>query len=245
MDSLGSVIGIVSGLIGIFSFVTGIQSVAQLRTARQRGSDSHPGLPRSAARRLLVVGPLFGVSIVVTAAVGLLGSDTGGILCLLLTACLVAVVGFHWLAIDRLLPLNVYGIVATCGIAGLGLLAGTIGRGEEGFGLAAGIAIGVGSWVITALTRRPGRPSEPAPPSGPRAEQADHSVVDSDCERTILQIAKQQNGQVRVTDVALGSDFSLDQARHALDDLASRQHCLKETLPSGAAVYRFPDLELT
>ena len=242
MGELGSIVGIISGLIAIFSFATGINSLTAIRRLRRAPDGSAPAESRPVIRRFLVALPLFVVSIAVTAAMGLSGSDTGGIMCLLLILCLLVVLSFHWLGIGRVLALRVYGPISTTAIAGMGLLFGSISRGEEGFGLAAGIAIGAGAWLITALTRRPNE--TPAGRTSARhTDEGTHSGANADCERIILEIASEQNGRLRVTDVALKSKLSLDEASEALKGLVRRKYCCEEKVESGAVTYRFPDLD--
>lgn len=245
MNDLGSVVGIISGLIAIFTFATGINSIAELRILDRTHKGASTSDAKFVRRKLMVVGPLFGVSIAVTAAMGLSGSDTGGILSLLLIICLLAVLAFDWLGISRIVPITAYGVISALIIAGLGFLFGIISTGEEGFGLIAGMAIGAGSWVITALTRRQHIAPKPYLPKKPSVGEHLYSTAQVNDERKILEIASQQNGQVRVTDISLKSNLSLDAASQTLDSLVQRGYCRKETLESGISVYIFPELEVT
>jgi hypothetical protein len=243
VNDIGSIVGIISGLIAIFTFATGINSIAELRILdRERKGASTPEV-KLVRHKLMVVVPLFGVSIAVTAVMGFSGSDAGGIISLLLIISLLAVLTFHWLGINRIVPVTAYGVITVLTITGIGFLFGTISRGEEGFGLVAGMAIGVGSWVITALTRRLNIAPESDFPKSPSVGEYHYITAQANDERRILEIASQQNGIVRVTDISLKSNMSLDIVSQTLEGLVQRGYCRKEMLESGATVYKFPDLE--
>jgi hypothetical protein len=245
MEILNQIVGIVAGLVAIFAFITGIDSIAHLRGARRvarLAPSTGSAALKPALLRLLLLVPVFGVSIAVTATAGLSGSDTGGIVCLLLIAAALAVFGFHWFGLGKLVPLIVYGPVVAVILAGLGLTFGTIGRGEEGFGVSVGIAIGAGSWLITALTSRSRQLlSSSSSPQGPGA--APEYAADASDEKTVLQIAAKQDGLLRVTDVALNSEIGLDKATNILESLCKRSYCRKTIQESGAIEYEFPDLK--
>jgi len=50
------------------------------------------------------------------------------------------------------------------------------------------------------------------------------------------------HGEVTVTQVALKTELSLDQARNLLDSLADQGYCARIGEDNGATVYRFHDL---
>lgn len=151
MDEISGIVGIVSGLIAIFTFATGINSLSELRTSGKSKEARAVASAKPTLLRLVLLGLVFAVSITVTASMGLSGSDTGGIACLLLIISATAVLAFQlWLS--KVIPLMVYGTAAAIGIAVLGLTFGSVARGEEAFGLAAGVIIGLGTFAITAMS---------------------------------------------------------------------------------------------
>jgi hypothetical protein len=285
MDQISTIVGIVSGLVAIFTFTTGVGSLAELRRSRRSArlgppssatsptAPSRPGdrptanratMPtttptttpttaspsaRSAMIRLVILAPIFVVSIFVTAQAGLAGSDTGGIVALLLGAAALAVFAYQfWF--HRSLPRSTYGMVTAAILALLGRTFGSIGRGEEEFGLTAGIVIGVGAWLIIALSSRiERRDRETADGRDPTRDQDEGPDVSSTGpgdplqERTILEIAAEAGGRVTAIGVALQSDISLDEAARLLEGLAERGFCQQLAQSSGTVQYRFPEFE--
>ena len=61
-------------------------------------------------------------------------------------------------------------------------------------------------------------------------------------ETVILRAAKAHGGMVTPAEVAVGGDYSLDDAKACLDDLVSRGHAELRVRRSGGMVYVFPDL---
>lgn len=242
LAELGSFVGIISGLIAIFSFITGVNSLAAIRRVRRSAQGASPGATRPAMRKLLLALSVFVVSIAITAAMGLAGSDTGGIMCLLLILCLLTVVSLHWLPACRRISLSTWGPITGIGFAAIGLLLGSISSGEEVFGLSAGILTGVGAWVVAGLTRRSDKRAAGSTLAPRAADDPTRSGSTAGWERVILEIAAAQGGRVRVTDIALKSELSLDQASEVLGDLVRRNYCRQESADSGAVTYRFPDL---
>lgn len=238
MEHIGSVIGIVTGLAAIFTFVTGYRSLAEFRAAQERRP---PEVRVRFPRLIYVYGAVFAVLIAVTLAMGLSGDDIGGFMAFMLSLAAAAVIGYEvWLR-QRWSP-HRFGLVAAVGLVAISLVTAPITRGEEGFAIAVGVVIACGAWAIIVFqhrleTRRTetGVPPRTAPPS--LAPQTEPSI-----ERTILEIAAAKNGTVRATDIALGSELSLDQAAEALDSLCARNHCRKTVRDNGATVYEFPDL---
>ncbi len=62
-------------------------------------------------------------------------------------------------------------------------------------------------------------------------------------EQTILQTAKQNNGVITPTDVALAASIPLEQARTVLDQLSEKGFAEVRVKKSGLLVYVIPDLE--
>ena len=216
MEQIVSIIGMISGLIAIYSFVTGVTALPQLGKLPAQPMGEVAVATEPSRKRLLFLVPLFLVSLGITLVSGLRGSDTGGIMFIL---------------------------------GSLGLLFGSISRGEEGAGLIMGILAGIGTAVITRMSGEsvlsvlPRIPT-PGQPLGGIFQQRDPagSAEVIDAEKEILRVAAQLKGEVRITDIAMETALSLDKAREALDSLSQRGHCTKVTLDSGATVFRFPDL---
>ena len=61
-------------------------------------------------------------------------------------------------------------------------------------------------------------------------------------ETVILRAAKAHGGVVTPAQIAVGGDYSLDDAKACLDDLVSRGHAELRVRRSGGMVYVFPDL---
>ncbi|MEZ6133403.1 MAG: hypothetical protein R3C53_00700 [Pirellulaceae bacterium] len=245
MDLLSQIVGILAGLVAIFTFTTGINSVSQLRKVDYKTQSTLPSLssPRKPIlRRLFLIVPVFVASIAVTAGVGLAGSDRGGIVCLLLIAAALGVFGYNWLGFSRLASLKVYGPLMAMAFTGLGLVLGTISRGEELFGLATGIAIGAGAWFIAALTGPPHLISYASLRSRLPARHPRDNDIESSDEKLVLALAAELNGRLRVTDVALRTEIGLDKAAAILENFAQRNFCRRSSRASGAIDYEFPDL---
>ena len=128
------------------------------------------------------------------------------------------------------------------GIGALGFACGSISRGEEGFGIVAGIAMGVGAAIIAAVVQRHWPIGQVRVRSSERPSLAGTSPNAAGQEKTILQVAEQLGGEITVSQVALKTDLPLDRARDLLDSLADRQYCEKITDSSGATAFRFHDL---
>ncbi len=237
-----SIVGTITGLISIFTFITGFNSLAELRKQQTSATHRHGRSSRVLVRRLMVVVPVFAISIFITASMGLAGSDTGGIVSLLLLSSLLVSLGFQWLGLRGDPSARVFGMVACIGITLLGFLFGAISRGEEGFGLAAGMAIGSGTWLILAFTQRQQSTPEGSQQVSREGESQHEQTGYTYMEREILKVASQQQGVVRVTDITLKTGISLADAKKTLDTLMEQGFCDKESLASGATTYRFPDI---
>jgi hypothetical protein len=238
-----SIVGTITGLISIFTFITGFNSLAELRKQQRFATHQHRRSSRVLVRRLMVVVPVFAVSIFITASMGLAGSDTGGIVSLLLLSSLLVSLGSKWLGLSGDSSVRVFGVAACIGITLLGFLFGTISRGEEVFGLVAGIAIGAGTWLILAFTHRQQRISEGSQQTSREKENQHQQTGNTDMKKEILKVVSQQQGVVRVTDITLKTRISLADAKKTLDALTEQGFCDKERLASGATTYHFPDLE--
>lgn len=64
-------------------------------------------------------------------------------------------------------------------------------------------------------------------------------------ERAVLRTAEAHQGRVTPVQVAAGSDWTVDQAQKALDDLVKRRMCELRVLKSGAMVYHFAEFDPT
>lgn len=61
-------------------------------------------------------------------------------------------------------------------------------------------------------------------------------------ERAILRIAKENDGILTVSDVALGADMSIDEAKKCLEALVSRGFAELRVRKTGTLVYVIPDM---
>jgi len=243
MAELSALVGLLTGLISVFTFVTGINTLELWRHLKASDQPTDQRQRKTLGRRLVWLLPLLAVSILVTLAMGLSGSDSGGIVSLLLLLCLVAVLAYRLLGLHQHLALHTYGLLCAMALAGLGWGFGSVSRGEELFGLMAGSAIGAGCWLITAQSQ-PSRWTQPPQPQ--TTTPADHQPMvpteAADLERVVLGIASRQQGQIRVTDLTLQANIPLDHATRILQDLHQRGYCETNAAASGATIYRFPDL---
>ncbi|MEE9522396.1 MAG: hypothetical protein V3W05_06290 [candidate division NC10 bacterium] len=248
MEQIVSIIGMISGLIAIYSFVTGVTALPQLGKLPAQPMGEVAVATEPSRKRLLFLVPLFLVSLGITLVSGLRGSDTGGIMFILLLLTGVSLLlYFFWL--HRTISQMTFSFASVVALGSLGLLFGSISRGEEGAGLIMGILAGIGTAVITRMSGEsvlsvlPRIPT-PGQPLGGIFQQRDPagSAEVIDAEKEILRVAAQLKGEVRITDIAMETALSLDKAREALDSLSQRGHCTKVTLDSGATVFRFPDL---
>lgn len=60
-------------------------------------------------------------------------------------------------------------------------------------------------------------------------------------EKAILKVARRNGGTVSPGEVALDSDYSSDEARRALEQMAGKGMCEMRVRPSGVIVFRFPE----
>jgi len=239
VDDPFALVGLISGLISIFTFLTGVTSLADQRSAPVSG----PGRP---ARRVhvprgpftLLLWAAFAASLAVTMAAGLSGDDSMGIVFLLLVlgALCAAVLTYTRLG-DREWALSSLIIVA--GMAAAGFAMGVISRGEEAFGLLAGLAIGVGALGINYALRPIAAQGRAAPlgnsgntPAGPPPPGADETAM--------LKAARDRGGEITALDAALDAEISPDAAAAALASLAKRGFCVAEA-KGAATIYRFAD----
>ena len=242
MDDPFALVGLISGLISIFTFLTGVTSLADQRSA-PTNSPARPmrrvHVPRGPLTWLLWAA--FAASLAVTLAAGLSGDDSMGVVFLLLVlgAVCAAVLTYTRLGErDWAIP----SLVIVAGMAAAGFAMGTISRGEEAFGLLAGLAIGGGALGINHALRPlaeagkaagqntsagPGVASTGAPQSGAH-------------ETAVLKAARDRGGEITALDAALDADLSPDAAAAALASLAKRGFCVAKT-EGAATIYHFAD----
>jgi hypothetical protein len=233
------VVGTVSGLLAVFTFLTGAGSIRELRLLRTAAESPATARRRSRLRWVVwLSAPVFAVSLVVTWTQGQHGSDTGGARFLLLLAGGLLLV-LYATVLRHSVSWGAFLVLCVAGLGGLGLLFGSISGGEEAEGVTAGLVLGaiiglLGLAFRTAVpaTRPAVRHSADTPPAS--ADQVRQ-------EKEILELARSRGGEVRVGEVALHTSLSLDEARALLDQLASRHFCERAQQPEGATVYRFPD----
>ena len=256
MGDIGAIIGIITGLISIFTFLTGASSL-QLLKAEARAADGNiqtpPPRPRVYVRSKLLVWVMFAVfvaSLAITLHQGLSGGDVEGAVFVLLLMGGVGVIAYVLRFRHRVSPVS-FGVIAILGLAGAGFALGSVSRGEEAIDAIAGLVIGIGVTLIAWMFRS-GAENAPAivaasaetpiaevPDSGGAGEPA---AIDSDQETTVLRLAAAHGGEVTVSGVALDTRLSLDDARALLESLHERGYCERTRTEAGGTVYRFPDL---
>lgn len=232
---VGDVIGLLSGLLAVFTFLTGTTSARELL---RRAGGRAPGRPTSDRRPQLVLGvsaPVFVLSMVVTLALGLNGSDVAGTQFVLLVIGAVLLFGYalRW---SRSMPWTAFLVTCVVALGSLGLMMGTLSMGEEAEGVSAGLTIGMGVGLL-ALAFRPRTGKTVAAGATPDAFRADGTVP----EREILALVQERGGEVTVFDVGLHTSLSLHEAREILDRLTAGGFCQHRVTPDGATIYRFPD----
>lgn len=256
MGDIGAVIGIITGLISIFTFLTGASSLQLLRAeSRARGGDidgggkKPPPRPRFYVRSKVLVWVTFAVfvaSLGITLKMGLSGGDVEGAVFLLLLIGGAGVIAFVLRFRHTISPLS-FGVVSTLVLVGVGFGLGSVSRGEELVDAVAGLVIGVCITVIAWLFR-PGDEasidvaSEAARAAPDSDAQPGPAATDSDQEKAILRHAAEHAGEVTTASVVLETQLSLEDARTLLDNLHERGFCERTRTESGATIYRFPDL---
>jgi lysylphosphatidylglycerol synthetase-like protein (DUF2156 family) len=153
MDA-SSLVGTLSGLLAIFTFLTGVTSVKDLRrSARLPASRSR--LPGSRSRQpddegaqrsrslvvLAVSAPVFVIALIITLTRGLGGSDTGGAQFLLLVAGAVLLL-LYATTLQASMAWPRFFAICVVGLGVIGFLMGSVSRGEEAATALAGIFIG-------------------------------------------------------------------------------------------------------
>lgn len=158
MEFFFALIGAISGIITIYSFVTGVSTLREFRKHQFRNSKSEkrPSIRpfhRSIPRKLIwITLPVFLVSLVVTLSMGLSGSDLGGItfLLILISGCLLFLfrhffhVHFSYLAFIA---------INTFVVGGIGFVFGSIARGEDIEASIIGLGIGFGTGLLAIKVR--------------------------------------------------------------------------------------------
>jgi hypothetical protein len=157
MDA-SSLVGTLSGLIAIFSFVTGVTSIKDLhrpsppstsraRSATRRAQDatrsrSTEGVQHSRSLRVLAISaPIFFVALIITLMQGLGGSDTGGAQFLLLIVG-AALLLLYATALHSSMSWPRFFAICVAGLGVIGFLMGSASRGEEAESTLAGLLIG-------------------------------------------------------------------------------------------------------
>lgn len=142
------VIGLVSGLLAIFSFITGVSSARDLFRRRTNGRKV---APRRVALRpgtvFWVSAPVFVVTMTFTLAAGLGGSDTGGAQFVLLVVAAILLLAYST-GLNRRLGWTGFLMLCIVVLGASGLLMGVMTRGEELQGLLAGIVTGAGAGLL-------------------------------------------------------------------------------------------------
>jgi hypothetical protein len=255
MGDIGAIIGIVTGLISMFTFLTGASSLQLLR-AESRAAETgqktpSPPRPRVYVRSRALVWLTFAAfiaSLAVTLLLGLSGGDVGGAVFVLLLIGGIGVIGFVLRFRHTISPLS-FGAAITVVLAVAGFAMGSVSRGEEAIDTVAGVVIGLCITVIAWMFRA-GDPSTgtvsstaaDAAPAGAAAAPNDTAPADADREKLVLQLAAEQAGEVTIANVALRTALSLDDSRTLLDGLHERGFCERTRTEQGATVYRFADL---
>jgi len=227
------VIGLLSGLLAMFTFLTGTTSARELF----RRASGRPAARPTSRRRLWLVfvlsAPVFVLSMVATLGRALNGDDTGGtqFLLLLIGAVLLLLYSTRWSAS---MPWSIFLITCLVALGGLGFLMGTMSAGEEAEGVSAGLAIGVGVGLLALAFR--------SQPAGTALAQDSPEPDRPDREREILALVQARGGEVTAFDVGLHTSLSLHEAREILDQLTTGGFCQRRVAPDGAMTYRFPDV---
>lgn len=255
MGDISSMVGIISGLISIYSFITGTTTLRLLKQKpahiKKSADERSITTEQRSKRRMLVwvTAPIFLVSLMVTLSMGIVGSDIGGIMFLLLIISGLSAILYVRRFAGRL-SWAAYLFINVALLGGLGFIFGSISTGEEVEALQMGLVSGIGVGLISyLLTRKTGSSQITVSPRGltliksvnAPSTQHERSDVSPQSEKEILQLARKQNGEIRVTDVALHTEVSLDQARDILNSLADRHYCEKQTDERGSILYSFPD----
>lgn len=253
MDEIGAIIGIVTGLISIFTFLTGVSSLQLLKAETSTADGGQPvsisQRPRVYVRSRLMVWLMFAAffaSLAVTLSMGLSGGDVEGAVFILLLIGGAAVIGYVLRFRQTIAPLP-FGIASTLILTAAGFGMGSISRGEEAVDAVAGLVIGLCITVIAWLFRSgDGTVDRAAPGAASSAAESattgEAAIIDTDLETEILRLAADNAGEVTISGVALHTRLSLDEARTLLDSLDERGHCKRTEADQGATVYRFPDL---
>lgn len=256
MDDIKAIVGLITGVISIFTFLTGVKSLELLKVESRPAAEGAPPPPprppvyvRSKALVWLTF-LVFLASLAVTLAMGLSGGDVEGAVFVMLLLGGIAVI-VYVLRFRHVAPLA-FGAGATVALGAVGFMLGSVSRGEEATDAVAGIVIGLCITVIAWMFRAGGQtavatpaarvaPAAPAGNAAPDRAAPPAGAHDADRERAVLQLAADSKGEVTVSGVALKTQLSLDEARTLLESLAERGFCERSRTDQGATVYRFAD----
>lgn len=256
MGDIGAIVGIITGLISIFTFLTGASSLQLLKAETRAVTDGQrvpPPRPRVYVRSRAMVWLMFAAfiaSLAVTLAMGLSGGDVEGAVFVLLLIGGAGVIGYVLRFRHRVAPLS-FGVASTVVLAAAGFGMGSVSRGEEAVDAVAGLVIGVCitviAWLFRAGDGEGDGTAESVTPvaahSAPdAATQTKPAAVDTDMETAILRLAADHAGEVTISTVALQTQLSLDDARTLLESRHERGFCERNRTDQGAIIYRFPDL---
>jgi hypothetical protein len=168
MDT-SSLVGTLSGLLAIFTFLTGVTSAQDLRrparlpASRSRVPGSRSRQPDEGAQRsrslvvLAISAPVFVIALVITLTRGLGGSDTGGAQFLLLAAG-AALLLLYATTLQASMAWPRLFVICVVGLGVIGFLTGSVSRGEEAATALAGIFIGAGVGLLGLLVQDRARP---------------------------------------------------------------------------------------
>jgi hypothetical protein len=251
MDDIGAIVGVITGLISIFTFLTGVSSLQVLRSESRsvQGEKLNPSpRPRVFVRSRVLVWLTFAVfvaSLAVTLAMGLSGGDVEGAIFVLLLMGGIGVTVYVLRFRHMISPLS-FGAVSTLVLGGAGFAFGSISRGEEAVDAVAGLVIGMCITVIAWLFRTDdtsvGEVASAAADTARDSAAPRAPAADNDHERALLRNAAEKAGEVTTASVALETELSLEEARTLLESLHERGFCERTRTEQGATVYRFPDL---
>lgn len=247
-ENISSLIGMISGLIAIYSFVTGTTSLKSVTKTPDKTRGNEP-------KRIDSPKPfpywifLFIPSLIITLVMGLAGDDASGIMFFLLLISSISII-LYSKNLPQYLSRSSFILVNVILLAILGYFFGAISRGEEEIGLIMGIISGIGVGIIilssgnfTQIIHKKSTYS-----MGHISDEGHNipSITNVDSiqeEKQILIVAERLHGEIKITDVALQTSLPLDKAKDILESLQNRGYCEKQTSEAGATIYIFKDFQ--